>query len=374
LDSKPFAERAAGAGLNAMLNNDVEALPVLFPGLRITSAAFRPDGDLNPLTIPIALPLPDWNHWLPRIHPLDAWGARFDASSFAQMYENYTSTDFKSPIEGAAFFDKWLKARNKMLAPHLTATSTKWTPELAEFFYSAQSWQLVKTWEIVQELNLEGRSWPNTVPAATAPSEMNIPNGPNGMGGSALTSEYFNNSWYELQTLVNSGNHQHHGRQPVDWPYLLGHILELEGLSGIPEPGRLLITLIKAWQSTDPSIGPRNIAEGWRPEQNVDPRIMVAAEWSPMFRSLPLDMRQAITQALLAAWLDKTLHYPIASYFQRGLSASSYALPAGLQDVSGGKAWESVAQFKAAGVDPLLIARLEAWGAAYTTTAQLFHY
>src|SRR5262249_36795865 len=87
LDAQPAANWAAGAGIGWVLENDSATLPSLFPPSaaptmpallpRITRDAFRPDGNLNPREIPIAFQLPDWNHWLPQIHPLDAWGPSF---------------------------------------------------------------------------------------------------------------------------------------------------------------------------------------------------------------------------------------------------------------------------------------------------------
>ena len=55
----------------------------------ITREPFRPDGNLNPREIPISLQLPDWNHWLPRVHPLDAWGPAFQNSEFSEWYGRY---------------------------------------------------------------------------------------------------------------------------------------------------------------------------------------------------------------------------------------------------------------------------------------------
>ena len=49
--------------------------------------------------------------------------------------------------------------------------------------------------------------------------------------------------------LLNDGGHQHHGRGPVDWVYVAGHERELERWSGVPEPGRVLVTVIAAMQS-----------------------------------------------------------------------------------------------------------------------------
>jgi hypothetical protein len=371
LDAQPAANWAAGAGLARVLDNDIDTLPFIFAGHwpAISPAVFAPDANLNPREVPIGFPLPDWNHWLPQVHPIDAWGDHFENSAFARLYQ-------ASDHAHAAFFDQWSAERNQFLTPHLGPGSKKWSTKLAGEFYSAELWQLVKTWEITQELNLEvqGRTWPNTVPAATAPAAVNIPNGPNGMGGSALTNEYFNNAWYELQLLLNNGNHRHHGRLPIDSVYFLRHFRDLQRLSERPEPARLLVAIIKAMQSSAPDIGPQNISEGWRPEQNVDPRIMIAKEWAPMFSPLPDAMRQAITESLLTAWLDKNLQYPPASYFRLGLEPSSYAPPRDLQDISGGKAWEAAAQFQAAGVNVQLIDRLQAWGRQYVSLASLFHY
>ena len=370
LAALPVAQWAAGAGLHWVLANDADTLPFLFHG-KVSPAVFRPDGNLSPREIPIAMQLPDWNHWLPRVHPLDSWGERFAGSAFAQLYANAEYAKVADEEKGrAAFFERWNQARSKFLTPHLAPGSKKWSAELAEEFYSAQLWELVKTWELTQS-----RAWDNTVPASSAPSALNIPDSPAGMGGSALTNEYFSSAWYQVQVVLNSGQHRHRGRTPLDWPYLIGHFRDLERLSGRPEPARLLVTVIKALQSTDPAIGPGNMAEGWRPEQMVDPRIMVDADWAATFAPLPSDLRQAITQALLTAWLDKTSQYPPAAYFQLGLSASSYAPPAAdLRNISGGKAWDASARFRAAGVEPQVVQRLQAWGAAYTALAGLFHY
>jgi hypothetical protein len=360
LDDQQAVNWAAGAGLAWALDDDVNALRFL----DITPAGFRPDADLNPREIPITFQLPDWNHWLPRVHPLDFPGTNFRSSAFFRLYQ---ASDYGIP----GFFDRWYKSRSQFLPPHPSAGSNQWTAALAEAFYSAQLWQLVKTWEITR--GGESRFWMNAIPAATAPAEVGIPNGPSGMGRSALTNEYFNNAWYEVQILVNSGNHRHQGRLPIDWVYVIGHFLELQRLSGQPEPGRLLVAIIKAMQSSDPAIGPDNYAEGWRPDRNIDPRILVSREWAPVFRTIPAGVKQAIVESLLSAWLDKTLQYPAASYFARGQPAG-YRLPAHLLDISGGRVWEASPQFQAAGVGRSLVERLDAWGKAYSALAELFHY
>jgi hypothetical protein len=91
VDEKPVSEWAAGSGIAWVLDNDAQILPDLLgihrqqsgsgsagslsqPDLRtvldrINHDVLSPDRNLNPQEIPIALRLPDWSQWLPRIIP-----------------------------------------------------------------------------------------------------------------------------------------------------------------------------------------------------------------------------------------------------------------------------------------------------------------
>jgi hypothetical protein len=397
LDARPVAEWAAGAGLEWALETDSETLPYLFGEGGITPDVFRPDGNLNPREIPIALQLPDWSHWLPRVHPIDAWGAAFQRSEFSKLYDGSPSSlreTLASPALAAhiasgrvaTLFDKWTLARRTLLKPYVEPRDVKWTPELGTNAYGTQLWQLVKTWEMTQEYGLEGRgreffgptgeprTWFNAIPAATAPAAVNIPDGPAGMGGTAVTNQYFDASWYELQVLVNSGNHRHFDRTPVDWVYVIGQFQNLYRESRRPEPARLLVALIKSMQSTDPRIGPADVEKGWRPTRTVDPAVVVLPAWAPMFAALPSETRRAVTESMLTAWLDKNEQYRVDRYFFAGIREKSYTVPGGYADIATGKPWASVPQLKAAGINPNLIARLQAWGASYSEMSQRFQY
>ncbi len=430
LDEQPISDWAAGAGLRWVLDRDTEALPYLVKqhgapstgsafGPRtnaqdlsqllgnITPEIFRPDGNLIPRNIPIALQLPDWSEWLPRIHPKDAWGSAFDESEFAALYDGETAPGAKSksgkrpslrallaaphspdsstrPIIPA--FAEWSQARGAFLR-NVAKSKTEWSPELTNKVYSTQLWHLVKTWEMMQEFALEGRgrdligltadsrTWCNTTPKETAPVEAHIPEGPSGVGGSTLTNEYFNAAWYELQILLNSGSHQHRDRGPIDWVYLIGRFRNLYDQTHQPEPTRLLVAVTKALQSTDPHLGPEDYSHGWRPEQNIDPRIMISADWAPIFQPLPPEVRRALTNGLLAAWMDKNLQYPLAKFLPlQGGTQPSYTPGSAYGGITGGKAWEAAQQFLEAGVAPDLVQRLQLWGMAYTDRAARLQY
>jgi hypothetical protein len=427
LDEQPISNWAAGAGLAWVLDQDADALPYLLnqhgagltraasdpprnpPNLRdlagrITPDIFRPDGNLNPRQIPIALQLPDWSQWLPRVHPKDAWGTAFTQSEFAALYGGETTPESKRKIGAkprtvlaaaqtpdhnirpvVATFAQWSEARRAFLRRFVNA-KTEWSPALTNKVYSTQLWQLVKTWEIMQESRLEGRgrdlfgltadsrTWCNTIPAETAPSAAHIPDGLAGVGGNALTNEYFTASWYELQIVLNSGNHQHRDRYPVDWVYLIGRFQDLYVQTHRPEPSRLLVAVIKALQSTDPHLGPDDFSQGWRPDQNIDPRIMIDPAWAPTFKPFSVEVHQALTASLLAAWMDKNLQYPLAKYLPFGVLPHSYTPPRTYGHISGGKVWEAAQQFRSAGVDAKLVRRLQQWGMAFTDRAGRLQY
>jgi hypothetical protein len=429
LDEQAISSWAAGAGLGWVLERDTDALPYLLSqhGIqperpasnqsgnafalrelagKITLDIFRPDGNLNPREIPIALQLPDWSQWLPRVHPMDAWGPAFMQSEFAVLYGEETTPESKSkngtkpplrtllaaaqatdhdipPVVTA--FAQWSQARRAFLKRFVEA-KTVWSPALTDKVYSTQLWQLVKTWEMMQEFELEGRgrdlfgltadarTWCNTIPAETSPSAAHIPDGPAGIGGSALTNEYFTASWYELQIVLNSGSHEHRDRGPLDWVYLIGRFHDLYGQTHQPEPTRLLVAVTKSLQSSDPHLGPDDLSRGWRPDQNIDPRIMISPDWAPIFKPLPIEIRQALTGSLLTAWMDKNLQYPIAKYLPVGTPGYAYTPRRAHGDISGGNVWDAAQQFRDAGVAAELVQRLQEWGIAFTDRAARLQY
>jgi hypothetical protein len=427
VDEQSVSNWSAGAGLGWVLDRDTDGLPYLLrkgtdssPNVlppktesdlrelaaQVTPEIFRPDGNLNPREIPISLQLPDWSQWLPRIHPKDAWGTAFARSELAAMYDGETIDKGKSGRKSKSSlrdlaaktetpdsdfhsitpaFARWSQSRQAFLR-HFLKADTVWSADLTNKVYSTQLWQLVKTWEIMQEFGLEGRgrdlfgpnaeprTWCNSIPGDTAPATVHIPSGPTGVGGSALTNEYLSASWYELQIILNNGNHRHRDGTPVDWVYFVGQFRDLYGQSHQPEPVRLLVAVTKALQSTDPHLGPGDYRQGWRPDQNVDPRIMISPEWAPFFNPLPFELRRSLTESMLAAWLDKTLQYPIPEYLPMGSLERDYKTKYAQRNISGGRVWMAARAFRAAGVSDDLVGRLLKWGIAYADRADSLQY
>jgi hypothetical protein len=96
LDGKPAVEWTAGAGLGAVLPDGKALLkalagqPIDSSPLTLTAAdlaaAFDPTKTLNTREMPLPLQYPDWNAWLPIVHPLDIWTP--DSGQSAGLFEN----------------------------------------------------------------------------------------------------------------------------------------------------------------------------------------------------------------------------------------------------------------------------------------------
>jgi mono/diheme cytochrome c family protein len=84
MDQRPAYEWAAGAGVDAILDNDADMKEYLFPNdpsislndVRKVASRF---GKLNLRELPVSLPMPEWNQWLPIIHPDDAFNTSANA-------------------------------------------------------------------------------------------------------------------------------------------------------------------------------------------------------------------------------------------------------------------------------------------------------
>ena len=90
LDADP-ATWAGGAGLAAVLATPAQGVNALFGKApdstdAITQAdvdrTMDPHATMNVREMPVPLQFPDWNAWLPTIHPLDVWPTQADGSGF----------------------------------------------------------------------------------------------------------------------------------------------------------------------------------------------------------------------------------------------------------------------------------------------------
>ncbi len=299
MDAQPKEAWAAGAGLSAVLERDQDMFPYLKPPGTSWSEVAHTEQTLNLRQMPIAVQLPDWNAWLPHVHPLDAWGSHFTGgvahAKYQALRKNLPAlvaeptaaliTSVGNLDDGARQFisrgrtddtggGNWRTrdgATIDTIAPGLSREQAK---------LGLAKWLGVKHWELIQEYGLEqlpsvvappirgiqygeALGWPSDGQSvwANAP-HMTADNKRNYAGQSEVVGLFQSSVWYQLQMLLNSGMRLGWDTRPVDWSYHFRFIRLLAEKSGQPQSLRFFQSKIKAYQARDNGHGPVNY--GWQ--------------------------------------------------------------------------------------------------------------
>lgn len=361
LDARPVYGWAAGAGLEWVLDSDAEMLPHLFPkGISEAALAevMATGATLNIRETPVALQLPDWNAWLPNVHPLDLWGDTFvtglsgdatwrpaaayeevkaaltaDRAGLLNNPEHYLDTLSRLDAEVRGFVaagrqdsrlggDPWRSldgaALEQVLAGRLGVSSETSERERAKL--ELAKWSAVKQWELQHGFDLEGaapqlleggeaRAWVSRGQAVHPLAPHMVADDLEKLEHQSLVvGKYESSIWYQLQMILNPGQRQAVNDLPQDWAYQLRHVRELSRASGVPQPLRYLQSAIKAYQQRDNGAGAG--LEGW--QLRVTHPVWLysdAAGDAELLRTLDSyqpGLRNTLVNALLTAWLERT--------------------------------------------------------------------
>lgn len=239
-DEAPQKCWVAGAGLEWVFDDDMKTVDHLFPNGIKGSAGQQfaaTQAYTNMREIPIAMMFPDWNLWLPRVHPLDADSWSTSAFQDHEVNTYYQSgsldDDIQQGLSGdtsgvADAFTTWY---NKAYRFKRNVIEKRSDPSDEKFSY--QQWAAVKLWEKARGLATlapsiyehgEARSWlgANRTVFDVSP---HIHKGREFGDDGTAYDLWLDSVWYELQMVLNAGNKAaEHPIRPVDWKYQLGHI------------------------------------------------------------------------------------------------------------------------------------------------------
>lgn len=379
-EARPVSDWAAGAGIDAVLENDADSRLHL-PGGGANAAAFR-DGarfqQFNVREIPIAFQLPDWNHWLPRVHPLDsALGSTFLTSEINTAYEQIRkglrgelgmSRDEYIYAQLRQDLDAWRTTFDlgRSGSPFNTLGPTggaQWTRAQVKEKYAAAVWGASKQFEIMHEFELEekgrelyglqgeSRQWfANRHIFNISPHLMGMTDQPFpvvGDGSSPVTSPvscgyaplpacgptttgalYLANSWYYLQMILNPGarNAVTGGWDTMDWDYTRGLMSALFWHINDPIHGRAsqdmrgMILAYKGMEQGDNGYGPdgRGVTTGEAPWWGWDLRDNAAWMANTVVPEAENALSRAVKPTLYQVWLEKSGTFSRAQW-QAGL-------------------------------------------------------
>jgi hypothetical protein len=427
-----ITEWAAGGGMYNVLPHDIDTLATVFPNGISANVNPTMGTDLNMRQMPIDLPLLDWNHWLPRIHPLDAatadgFGTNFLNSSVNKFYNGqgggsaahiiYTwlQTGLAANLASGAVqnvFTEWANDSEGFITPITSVTGYNPTGTQAEEAYSYMQWKEVKMWDVMTLYGLEGdtqyfygyatstpkdqelRGWPDGEAFQSSPARQHIPEA--SALGSFVNSdadyEYLNNAWYHIELALNPGNRKRAGNDPIDWGYIAPRVKDLQQASentglpnGWPEATRLSSMVIKAMQQ-DAGInetGPMAyLTTGWNGQHDADLTNLInpgyVHEWDDYTNNLlpnGANLKRQILNALVYTWYrESTLlspnNYTIADWNNSGLAPVNEVY---VNNLDGGdtlsKVYGELPYLRSAGVDPTLLNSIAYWGSQVWTNS-----
>ena len=354
---------AAGAGLDGVLERDRAMLPYLFPdgnggvdyyetpnGNRaLRWKHVHMDSTLNMRALPLSIQFPDWNSWLPDVHPKDAFPTQWDNSATRSTYQD----ELQNALDnyGGGFDEKELRSiQNELEGLHINFAAelkdASNEENLSENLFtlahlSGQQWLAVKVWESMHGHHLEDvademyggapmqpyrepRSWIgrkrtlfNIGPHIALPN--GIGGGPPYQYGSEYMDQLMSHVWYQLQVSVNPGARPGSSTQsPVDWNY------HNSFLKAAPQAGlRNIASHIKASQllsngyGVDGSGGDgyhrAGFRRGWEPF-TVKPGRFMKLRGHYRYSNLSAELREDLYTATLRAWNDFNMRFPVEEH------------------------------------------------------------
>lgn len=344
-DSSDIANWTCGAGLDFALDDDKDTLKYLFPN-GVTPQTLSPQGAINLREIPIGLQLLDWKHWLPRIHPKDAWGDFFTNHNLNKRYNGEGNGSEATPglrARLASGGNAYVAGQTGDFWNDLYYWGVEWgeryfnapnygdiaNPNLEQqkLRYSTAQWLAVKNWELAQEFNLETmcpqqyaargsarvepRSWCGhwRFVFDVSPHILKIPSNATNMFNSGIVNDYVANAWYQTHLLLNPGSKLHNVHLPTDWQYAYGLMNDLQTSSQRKEPIRRLLYVTKGTQEMNTAAGVRDANRGWT-TRDASPLDVWQGGSAGVWTGVPADTMRAIVNGYLENWLIKSESHP----------------------------------------------------------------
>ncbi len=381
LDSKPVSEWSAGAGLDAVVDNDQQMLNDMFPS-GIQDSVFSQNGHLNVREIRIQFQLPDWNQWLPGIHPIDAFGS----SAFLNSQYNTVYRTLRANLrvgDAVAYTAEGLNLRYFVAGMQSVPTGVPpqndpnylawWTLANVDKIYSLQLLGMVKSWEIMNEFQLEGfapsifgplaepRAWYSTQPFASSPHLVIPQRIPGIRNGKQSTADYVGMVWWQLQLILNNSNHHQAGSQPVDWGYLYGMINAM-GQYVQPQAALHYEWLITGLQVSNNGIGPEVFEVGYAPVvPDLSGQVALSAN---LWQGVPQPTRIALSEGIIRAWLAQVTQFTPQQFYALGQWARPTELPVNVLNGGGpwvNRVWFEIPRYRYLGVNQTLINQMADW-------------
>lgn len=352
IDSKPVRSWAAGAGLEWVLDRDYDTLKYLFPNdASISSYSFT--NITKAREIPLYIQFPDWNHWLPTVHPFDvAADAGLptgpDQPGVAAYKAIRSQVQKKLATEG----------RVAALKYFVYACSEEWNPAMRNGPQTAPviHWKTTKIWEMMQEFGFEAdgqmyfgprghpRTWYRGEVFRTAQHLTNVYD--------TESWEFESMTWYQLQLVLNDSNRSAYDTEPIDWGYLRAFGTVKNPLP--PSYSIMVLNMMKAGESCADyqTLSRMGFTRGWSAHWSCPESLIGLGGWpASEINRLNPSLRDRISVAIASAWLDKCQQFTAQDYRDKGYTEGS------LKAIGWSPFAYVAAKLESIGADPALVQR-----------------
>jgi len=326
------------------------------------------DSTLNMRELPVSIQFPDWNNWLPDIHPMDAFPSKWDNSAVKSSYQNGLQTaldNYSGGFDDAELteIEQAVKDFYGAFTSGLRGASNEGNLTENEFGLARLSnhlWVATKAWESFHAHNLENvademysdhpmqpfdepRSWMGgqRILFDVGPHISNPHFGgtPPFQYGSSRMDNLLTHVWYQLQVTVNPGSGQSNAQHPVDWKY------QNQFLHAAPNAGlRTVASQVKVSQLLSNGYGVdgtggegfdrSGFTKGWNPTATNPDRFLQLRGHS-RYSNLSPNLREDLYTATLRSWNDFNMRFPIDE-FPRADESSRYNPPDYIPSAQGG--------------------------------------
>jgi len=364
-DDDPF-EWAAGQGLENVLDTDKEMLTELFANSNPSKAEIRKtingfNGNTNIRTQKLSLQFPDWNAWLPKVHPKDlvAQGlitfddyqslnnayldlrskldtqAKVEALNASKASANYANNGvFKAFGDFSAVVHNVLQGKNipSPRSPEWADNNPTYEPDRERMKRSLAPWFSLKVFEVIHEFALHDISdlkniddnqqevfqWPTRewVVFQNAAHIISETRGKSYFSLTDLTHEqqtrgiYLSSIWYQIQMTLTPGHRKGGVVNANDFAYNLYHVHKLGLRTGFYEPTRWLQNFIKTAEQRNNGLTPaqsqRGPVRGWNMRELSPWRLWGTANGrTETFDELGIELKTRVQDVFLDEIADK---------------------------------------------------------------------
>lgn len=345
----PSTYWAAGAGAEWALDEDRITKDFLFPN-GITPSADPITGKINTREIPVGVQMPDWNEWLPIVHPMDAYGSNFTNHYVWNYYENEVpgirsggnikkvrravKELWKGLEEGSPDYNEFRGQSVQDGAPY----------EWGDAQLSRMQWALVKSFELMHvdqwEDDAQSLYGPGAEPLQWLSDARTLfdlaPHiqGRAVKGNDPFLFNWYSTVWYQLQVVMNPGSGIGTRIKPQDWRY---HYMFLDN-TGTENTWRHTLSYLKALQvaETIPEDRYSEEPQGWHLRHMSPIFIDRQHTWSSALRSMNDDDYRRVLNVAGRMLVEGMTVEPLSNWERRtdriGIEPESH-VP---QNISGG--------------------------------------